>query len=142
MFETVAELKERDDPIARQSRRLGWKAYAFLRAGLFFAGYIYLLVADFQAFVVPDCIMSGLGLVGLFGYAFRWKLLIPRLWVICAIVLPVWDFVSNFVYEVSPAGTVFAMAILIPEYVALWRYGRSSEIWVAEASGPANRETA
>lgn len=130
------------DPVARQSRRLGWKVYAFLLAGLFFASYIYLLVADFQAFVVPDCVISGIGLVGLFGYAFRRRLLYARLWVIYATVLPVWDLASNFVYEVSPAGTVFAMAVLIPKYVALWRYGHSSEIWVAEETEPAKRETA
>lgn len=130
------------DPVAKQSRRLGWKVYAFLLAGSFFVGYIYLLVADFQAFVVPDCVMSGIGLVGLFGYAFHRKLLYARLWIICATVLPVWDLASNFVYEISPTGTVFAMAVLLPKYVALWRYSHSTEIWVAEATEPAKRETA
>lgn len=125
-----------DDPVARQSRRLGWKVYAFLLVGSFFAGYIYLFLADFQAFVVPDCIMSGFGLAGLFGYAFRRRLLHARVWVICALILPVWDLISNFVYEVSAAGTAFAIAVLLPKYVALWRYGHSSEIWEAEATEP------
>jgi hypothetical protein len=131
-----------DNSVARQSSRVGWKVYAFLLSGFFFAGYIYLFLADFQAFVVPDCLMSGFGLVGLFGYAFRRRLLHARVWVFCAIILPVWDLISNFVYEVSPAGTVFAIAVLLPKYVALWRYGHSSEIWVAEATEPTNRETA
>lgn len=131
----MAEMQDKGLP--RQTRRLGWKIYAFLLSGLLLLSYAYLAATDFRVFVVPDMAVSVVGLVGLFGYAFHRKLLHARLWVVWSLFLPVWDLISNFVYEVSLASTVIAMATHIPEYVALWRYGRdSSEIWGSSQSSP------
>jgi hypothetical protein len=119
-----------DKDLPRQSRRLGWKIYAFFISTTLILSYVYVVANDFQAFVVSDIAASATGLVGLFGYAYRRKILQAQLWTVWSIFLPVWDLTSNFVYEVSLASTVIATAVHVPEYVALWRYGReSSEIW-------------
>lgn len=119
-----------DKDLPGQSRRLIWKVYAFLLSAILIPSYVYLVANDFQAFEVSDIAASAIGLVGLFGYAYRRKVLQAQLWTAWSIFLPLWDLTSSFVYKVSLASTAIAMAVHVPEYVALWRYGRESgEIW-------------
>jgi len=114
----------------------GWRTYAFLISAVIAAGFAYLVATDFHALLCLDIAVTAVGIVGLFGYAYRRPLLQPRLWAVWALVLPAWDLLFNFVlyrpaqHDVGTLGKALSLIPFVPEYLALWLYGfRSASLW-------------
>jgi hypothetical protein len=123
---------------AKVERRRAWRVYAFFLSGLYGLTLPFAFATEFRAILFPDAFFSVVGLTGLFAFAYRKRVLRPRLWVVWAILLPVWDVLFSFVLYRSrenPAGivaTALPLLLVVPEYVALWRYGHSSnDIWLS-----------
>ena len=124
------------DRHARTERRRAWRVYAFFLSGLYGLTLPYVVATDSRAILIPDMVFSVVGLIGLFAFAYRKRILRRWLWVAWAALLPVWDVLFSFVLHKSPGetagpvATALPLLLVVPEYVALWRYGLSSkDIW-------------
>ncbi len=122
--------------LARITRRRAWRVYAFFLTGLYGLTMFYSFATDYRAILIPDLLFSGVGLTGLFAFAFRKRVLRPWVWVVWAVLLPVWDLLFSFVLDRSTdetggaVETALVFLLVVPEYIALWRYAHSSnEIW-------------
>ena len=114
--------------------RGGWKAYALFLGVLTLVNYGYCGATDYQPVLVVDVALTVLGLSGVFGFAYRRPLLNRRFWVAWAVVMPLWDLLVNLrLYPANPpdaAAALSSMTLLLPAYVALWRYAHGSpDIW-------------
>jgi hypothetical protein len=134
-------VRQADPPIqhvVETASRRGWRIYAFFLTAALFLSYGTAAATDFKPILVLDVVSSVLGISGLFGYAYRKRVFRRRFWAWCALLLPTWDLVLNFLlyrpHGYEPAISAVGVLLFVPEYVALWRYARSSpEIWNAPA---------
>jgi hypothetical protein len=120
------------------SKRTGWKIYAIGVVALQAAGLLISLPKLDPAQAV-DYGMTIVGVVGLFGFAYRRPLLRRWIWMLWSILLPVWDVVMGaWIYPSQESRSVpvvvmtyfMLMLLFVPEYVALIRYAYfSSELW-------------
>ena len=119
---------------ASTSRRVRWKVYAFAIAVLQIIGFIFDL-RKFNVAEVLDDLVTMVGMVGLLGYAFRWRIWGRRIWMLWAVLFPVSNAVIGlWVYPHTGTGGHIgyfaAMLLFFPQYLAVFRYGyRSPEIW-------------
>ena len=133
--------------IGPPSKRTAWKAYALAVLVLQVIG----LVAGLPKMDSVDAVdfgMTAVGVVGLFGFAFRRRLLTRGIWMAWSIVLPLWDAAMGlWIYpsqaaQDKPGWTTayfMAMVLFLPEYLALiWYAYRSHEIW---SRGPVRPDT-
>ena len=103
-----------------------WKIY-FLYIGVVFL----LLTFPFQAETVSEWLDLALmvpSLVGLFGYAFKRRILFPQIWKLYFILLLFWDFYYHFVIVLPQesnwdASALIFIVTLLPLYIALFNYG-------------------
>ena len=119
--------------------RIGWKSY-FVLLSLLYVGTLASILADSSPsslFHYVDSFISGVALAGVFGYAFRKKLLHERFWCVLLPIFVVWDiwFNKNAYPEGFPSLThqivyVMLWIFIFLEYFALYLYGyRSKDIW-------------
>jgi hypothetical protein len=130
--------------VTAPSSRTVWKIYALALVTLQVVGLV-MGPPKMDATRALDYCMSVFGIVGLFGYAYRRRVLTRKFWMLWGIFLPLWDLMMGvWVYPSQQSGpqreTVAAylvlMVFVIPDYVALLRYGyRSPDIW-SQAPGP------
>ncbi len=129
--------------IERPGRRIGWKLYFLLLA----TGIPLSLLGDglawMQGLDLIDVGVTATGLAGLFGYAFRRRLASLAFWRRWLPVQIGWDMLLVLVFEPlglaqqTPGSEIssgfewtIAAALVLPFYLALFRYGfRSPEIW-------------
>ncbi len=128
-------------------RRLGWKTYLWLlvaASALVFPvlGFGWMQLLDWM-----DLALTAVGMIGLFGFAYRrpvgsgafWRRWLPfqLLWdaAIVLFIIP-----AGLAYQIpgeepsSAVENIVSFALLIPLYIALYRYGyRSPEIWSRDA---------
>ena len=123
---------------AQPSRRTAWRIYAYAILALQGVGLYYgFFKIDLTRAL--DYSATMIGIVGLFGYAYRRPFLGQWFWKSWSILLPMWDILMGvWIYPSqeprSEPGLVMAyfvlMLLLVPEYVALVRYAyRSPEVW-------------
>jgi len=117
------------------SGRTGWKVYAcgvgvIQIVGLFFA------LPKSGITEGLDYAVTAVGMLGLFGYAFRRRCLRRRIWTFWCVFFPLWDGVMGAWVYPKQTGTDFqkgyflAMLLFLPQYLALIRYAFSSgELW-------------
>jgi hypothetical protein len=122
-------------PVAGESaaRRI-WRVYAFFLTGSLLLSYAYAGATDPRPVLVLDVAFSVIGISGLFGFAYRKRVLHPHVWMAAAVLLPIWDALINFVLyrpqDADPASVSVSLLLLVPQYLALWRYGHSSpDVW-------------
>ena len=80
--------------------------------------------------------VTAVGLMGLFGYAFRRPWLGRRSWMVLSVLIPLWDVAMGVWIYPRQSGTgveleyFVAMLLFLPQYLALVRYAyRSAELW-------------
>lgn len=129
-----------------QSRRLGWRIYFWILLAGFVVGipaFVYL--GTVQTADVIDWLVSAVGMLGLFGYAYRRAIAARRFWAAWLPFQVLWDLLVAFLLvpralayafpEAEPSTLVedlAAFAFLVPLYVALFLYSfRSRELWEA-----------
>jgi hypothetical protein len=120
------------------SRRTGWKVYAYAVVALQLFGLYYGL-AEIDAIRALDYSVTVVGVVGLFGFAYRRPILERWFWRPWSLLNPAWDFAmgawvyprENPQFARETAMVYFVLMLLfVPEYVALIRYGYfSPELW-------------
>jgi hypothetical protein len=116
---------------------MGWKLYAVALGLLLCLMYPTVMLSRFRPIYLLDLPITLLAYLGLVGYAFRRKLGSRHIWKGVCVVFVGWEFVFNFflssesLEQVGIVGVALWMAVLlVPEYVALWRYGyRSQDLW-------------
>ena len=114
-----------------------WKAYFFVTAcqiigapaGAYLSGTL-------SGLDIVNGIFIGVGLIGLYGYVFNVQIGPPRLWRIFLPIFLAWDIFVILIHAVitSPdlnayyyIEVVALFTFLAPQYVALYRYGRSHD---------------
>jgi hypothetical protein len=128
------------------SRRTVWRIYAFSVLGLQLAG-LSVELPRLDAIRALDYTATVVGLVGLFAFAFRRKLLGLWFWRPWCVFMPAWDAAmgawvypsqeGRFVPEQITAYFIL-MLLFVPEYVALVRYAYfETDLWPGSATpGP------
>jgi hypothetical protein len=120
---------------ASPSRRIGWKAYAYGMAVIQIVGFFLDLKKIYPEEILDDLVTT-IGMIGLFGYAYRRPFWRRKIWMLWAVLFPV----SNVVVGVwggaghngpyARIGNFGAMLFLSPQYLAVIRYAyRSRELW-------------
>ena len=124
---------------APSSKRTGWKIYAWGLAAFLIGAFVFTL-PEMGVTDVVDYAVSTVGIVGLFGFAYRRPLLRRQVWALWSVLLPAWDVVMGAWLHSSSSGTTgrvgyfVAMTLLLPEYLALARYAyRSPQLWYQPA---------
>ncbi len=121
--------------------RRGWKIYCIAVALALVVIYTVVLTAAFRPLHLVDLALTLSSFAGLYGYAFRQRVLWAGFWRIQCFLFPAWEVAMNFYFSqntvrISGFVALFAlMLFFVPEYWALWKYGyRSPEIWGMESS--------
>jgi hypothetical protein len=85
---------------------------------------------------ILDYLVSAIGLIGLFGFAYRRRIWRRRIWMLWGVLLPVWSIVMGLWVYPRQNGTgvqmmyFLVLPLAVPQYLALIRYGyRSPELW-------------
>jgi hypothetical protein len=120
----------------------GWRFYFWLMSALFVVavGFELFQPSDDRFVTVVDYLAWGFSLVGLFGYAYRRIILRREIWRTWLPLVLIWDsgvLLRQFWREdlgddvaLFVAIVAFTTLAVIPQYVALYRYGyRSPELW-------------
>ena len=122
-------------------KHVGWKVYCVAVALALTTIYTVVLRSAFRPVHLLDLAMTLAGFAGLWGCAFRQRLLWARFWRVQAFLFPVWEILMAFVFSRTTGGspgyvTLLALILFfVPEYWALWKYGyRSPDIWGIAAS--------
>ncbi len=124
-----------------------WKAYFWLMS-LLLAVALALEFAepsDVSLIDVIDYLSSGFSLIAVFGYAYSRALINPGTWRIWLPIVVVWDIVVlarqvvkediGFDAWTLAAMIVFGSILVIPEYVAVYRYGnRRLALWASKTT--------
>lgn len=126
------------------TNRKGWKLYAVALGLLLCLMYSTVMLSQFRPIYLVDLPITFVAYLGLVGYAFRRRIASRPLWKGVCVVFIAWEFLFNFflspesLERVGIAEVVLWMAVLlVPEYVALWRYGyRSDDLWNQPTDGP------
>jgi hypothetical protein len=120
---------------ASPSRRTGWKVYAFGVVALQLVGLFFAL-RKISVAEALDYAVTAVGIIGLFGYAYRRPFWGRRIWMLWGALFPVWDIVMGAWVYPRQNGTgvhmiyFLAMLLFLPQYLAVIRYGYSSrELW-------------
>ncbi|MCU7920517.1 MAG: hypothetical protein KZQ95_19500 [Candidatus Thiodiazotropha sp. (ex Epidulcina cf. delphinae)] len=120
-----------------------WKIYFFVLL-LLYAIYVAaaILYPEVMRLEIVDYIDLGfamLALLGVFGYAFKKAVLNQSVWKVYLLFIILWDISftvlrdewiggEDLMYEIL--SLVIMALILIPQYVAIFRYGfRSKQLW-------------
>jgi hypothetical protein len=126
------------DP-AYSSRRTGWKVYAFGVAALQVVGLLSILRKMGVAEAL-DCAVAVVGVIGLFGYAYRRPFWGRWIWMFLGALLPMWGVVMGAWVYPRQMGTemhigYFTLLLpFLPWYWAVIRYGYGSrELWIEAA---------
>ena len=118
-----------------------WKIYAWFLAFLLAVGYGVLIWEGIEVRDIVDMLISLVALIGVFGYAYKRKIISEDLWRVWFFVIIGWDIFYNLVLEdftefsefttIEISIVIIIMLILIiPEYIALFLYGfRSEALW-------------
>jgi hypothetical protein len=131
-----------EQPPAVPARRFVWKVYAFAAAAV----QLVAMVLELPRLTPTDAVdyaITLIGTVGLFGFAYRRRVLGLPLWRVWSILFPLWDiFMGAWLYPrqnggVIQSGYFVAMLLFLPEYFALLRYAYGSpELWHERPSRP------
>jgi hypothetical protein len=99
-------------------------------------GGLYFALRKIRLTEVLDYAVTAVGMIGLFGYAYRRALWKRRIWMSWAALFPIWDVVMGALVYPRQNGTevrmgyFVAMLMILPQYWALIRYAyRSPELW-------------
>ncbi len=119
-----------------------WKIYAIVMTVILLIAYFFTFRYGMQTLDYVDLPVSIIALIGVYGFAFRIRLISYWIWRVWLLVVLGWNGYYNFydalisVPEYSPfilTGMVLAFVVLVPEYIALFLYGfRSSSLWDKE----------
>ena len=125
-------------------RSVGWKIYLWAIVSLIVLAYASFGPAWMQPLDYIDFAISTVGLVGLFGYAYSRQIFSEEFWRIWLPIEVIWDLTYILVVtrmglgnqiDDAPTNTLedlLWMLIVLPLYVALFRYGhRSAALWRA-----------
>ena len=125
------------------SGRTGWKVYTYGLATLHVVG-LFFTPPRIHLSHALDAIVTLVGMLGLFGFAYRRYFLGRRIWMIWSLLLPLWDVMMGaWVYPRQAATAVegvqlvycFVLLFCLPQYLALIRYAfLSREFWHKGAS--------
>ena len=115
--------------------RRGWKIYcAFL--GVWLLVMYIVVTGHFRLIYIADVSITLPSYLGVLGYAFETKIGWRGLWQVLCFVFPGWDLVFNFLLspeslnDVGILPVAIGILLLVPAYVALWRYAfRCFSIW-------------
>jgi hypothetical protein len=130
------------DPPARPGRRIGWKIYLWATTGLIVASVLWIIEA-IRPLGFLDLGLTVPSYAGLWGYAYRRRVLTRGFWTLLLPVRICWDFAFQLVFEPSGLGylpvempttfiLVLSFVMLTPLYLGLALYAmRSPEIWAA-----------
>jgi hypothetical protein len=131
----------------KETSKMGWKIYFWVILALLVAAYA-IDPTYFNFFDYLDIPVSFISVAGLFGYAYKKRIVHYDFWKIWLIVLIGWDIVYNYFLagwikiEEAPMSSVlidnmWGLSIFIPEYIALYLYGfRSKRLWEGEVVRP------
>ncbi len=129
-------------PPSLESRRFVWKVYAFAAAAV----QVVAMVLEFPRLTTTDAVdyvITLVGTVGLFGFAYRRRILWLPLWKAWSLLFPLWDVLMGvWLYPRQNGGVIqwgyfVAMLLFLPEYLGLLRYGCASpELWRAPPCHP------
>ena len=117
--------------------RTGWKLYAIALGILLCVMYPTVMLSQFRIIYLLDLPLTVVAYLGLIGYAFRRKLGSRHIWKAVFIVFVAWELIFNFFLSPDSLGQVgiatvasWMAVLLLPEYVALWRYGYGQQdLW-------------
>jgi hypothetical protein len=120
-----------------------WKIYFFILSLLYtaymVAAILYPEAMELESIDYFDLGFALLALVGVFGYAFRRTVLSKNVWKLYLPFIILWDIGfatlrnewiggKDLMYEIM--ALIIIVLTLIPQYVALFRYGfRSAQLW-------------
>ena len=131
-----------------QARELkkGWLGYA-IGLNLLLFGILWMsLQQPYTIWDYVDIPMTIGALAGVYGYAFGARWARPWVWMAMLVAILLWDLVYNFVLRTFEHWGVqdqtglfmllgFGFVVFLPEYVALYLYGRSRDpIWAGATS--------
>ena len=111
-----------------------WKVYFWLVALLW---VISITDITWQVLSLRDAInipLSWIALVGVFGYAYRRKLISQNFWKFCFFLIVGWDVLYFSALTEFTKGQMGILLVLgLPQYIALYLYGlRSTPLWSGE----------
>jgi hypothetical protein len=129
-----------EQPPGLQSRRFVWKVYAFAALAVQVVAMV-LEVPRLTTTDGVDYLITLVGTAGLFGFAYRRRILRLALWKVWSLLFPLWDvFMGAWLYPRQNGGVIqwgyfVAMLLFLPEYFGLLRYAYgSTELWRDRAS--------
>ncbi len=123
-----------EQALTSPSQRIGWKVYAYIVVVLQILGIFSHLRRGNLAEMLDDCVTI-VGLMALFGYAYRRPIWKRRIWMLWAVLFPVSNgMIGLWVYpRAEIAGPIRYFITLIafsPQYLAVIRYAYTSrEVW-------------
>jgi hypothetical protein len=121
-----------------------WKIYSIALALLILPAYVVVMGASYSHWDFMDMVVAVGALMGFFGYAYKFRIISVNVWKVYFFLVISWDFFYNIIIslaldlavhlpnEPKPGWTnaLFTFALIVPEYIALFRYGfRSGLLW-------------
>jgi hypothetical protein len=136
--------------------RRSWKAYAWFLAAVATAALFVIPFSTPLPVALVDAAVTAVCVAGVFAFAYRRRLLTERFWRVWFPSLLAWDLIYNFGFVAPRVGAEFGallgfaagaalilagLPIVLPAYVALYRYGFATrELWTraddVDAAGP------
>jgi len=118
-----------------------WKIYAWFLAIVLAAAYGAIIWEGLEVRDAIDIPISLIAVIGVFGYAYKRRIVSEDLWRVWFFVIIGWDIFNSLVLEdftefdeftaiEISIGIIFVLILIIPEYIALFLYGFKSEtLW-------------
>jgi hypothetical protein len=130
-----------------------WKAYAWFLAAVATAALFVIPLSASLPLALVDAAATAVSVAGVFAFAYRRRLLTERFWRVWLPSLLAWDLIYNFGFIAPRVGAEFGalvgfaagaglilagLPIVLPAYVALFRYGFAArELWARADGGDA-----
>ena len=144
-----ADLSRADDGVRPA---WGWRVFAVFLGVMLVLSLPFVALQGVQPVFIADVAMTCVSMVGLCGYAFHRRIGTQAFWRRWLPLAITWNVAYALVFpaiglSVEPgepppslvAGLMFAVPILVPTYIGLFRYGyRSTEWWPATVTAPAS----
>ena len=121
---------------------MAWKIYFWILLLLLLLAYTAIFMGMPSIWDLLDSFISLVAITGLFSYAYKKRILTPKFWSIVFVTIIAWDFTYNLIltdylgvaqqieqdYKSSIATKLASLALVIPEYIALYLLAFNSDL--------------
>jgi hypothetical protein len=122
-----------------------WRIYSVALAFLLLPTYVMIMGTAYSVWDFLDMVVAVGALMGFFGYAYNFRIISMNVWRVYFFLVICWDLFYNILIsivfdlavhlpdekKIGWTGVLLSFAMIVPEYIALFRYGFKSEsIWM------------